>query len=758
MRTLGQKLFTVGAIFAVLFSSLGRADAAPGKGKWGFGDARYIAIQRICHDGLEFAAVKIPASDTTATSINVAVRLFTSTGLPFPDPTDSATKRPFSSYGPLLSSTAIYTMTAHLTETLYADINNDSLDDGASEQFHVYIEDGQLWWARDLPTNTRIVMLGGAGVLSSDVVEDCYLNRTTVNEGATVTIGDERLDVNGLDQPGIVSSQPTGFLPPAEVVYRVTDLPDNGSLRLNNSPLSVGSTFTQADVNNDLLTYVHNSSDTISDSFGYAVATTLRVSVSNTEVQTTGGGSADPAISDDGGRIAFESTASNLIANDSNGTVSDIFVRDLYAGTTTLVSQSTGSVQANAASTNPDISPDGSAFVFESDATNLGQANFSGACLVFPSSTDATHDVYIRNGSSTYLGSRSRSAFGKCYRANGNSFRPVVTNFATYIAYDSAATNLMQTVDNSNVIGGTDDTNGAQDAFRTVNSDITENQSMPNGQSAYGGTQSTGASYSPSITSDGGTVAFYSSSTGLATGDGDTTVDIFVRYGASTTTLVSRHTNGTKGNDNSYSPSISADGAFVAFYSFATNLVASDTNTCFTFVASGECPDIFVRARNLDGDTTFDEAGDFSTVRASVASNGAQANGSSYNPFISAYGRYVAFYSYASNLVSGDTNACSSYINGECPDIFVRDLQTDETVLVSVATDGTPGNSDSYDPEISADGDYVVFESDSNNLVVGDSNGQRDVFLWYRGYTSTVSIAINPMQDNFSVFLPLIQK
>ncbi|HBY77298.1 MAG TPA: calcium-binding protein, partial [Cyanobacteria bacterium UBA11148] len=103
--------------------------------------------------------------------------------------------------------------------------------------------------------------------------------------------------------------------------------------------------------------------------------------------------------------------------------------------------------------------------------------------------------------------------------------------------------------------------------------------------------------------------------------------------------------------------------------------------------------------------------GALATTRVSVATDGTQGNDLSWVSSISGDGRYVAFYSYASNLVSGDTN--NSW------DIFVRDLLTNTTRIVSLATDGTQGNYGSYSPSISADGRYVAFTSDASNLVSG---------------------------------------
>ena len=136
-------------------------------------------------------------------------------------------------------------------------------------------------------------------------------------------------------------------------------------------------------------------------------------------------------------------------------------------------------------------------------------------------------------------------------------------------------------------------------------------------------------------------------------------------------------------NGYSYSPSISADGRFVAFESSASNLVAGDSNGLI---------DVFVHDRK-SGETT----------RISLASDGSQTNSYSYGGFISVDGRYVAFVSYASNLVTGDTN--------EMEDVFFHDRQSGETTRVSVASDGAQADNSSSYPSISADGRYVAFFS-----------------------------------------------
>ena len=229
-----------------------------------------------------------------------------------------------------------------------------------------------------------------------------------------------------------------------------------------------------------------------------------------------------------------------------------------------------------------------------------------------------------------------------------------------------------------------------------------------------------------SISADGRYVAFSSDSSNLVPGDTNGRYDVFVydRLNGQTE-RISVASDGTQGNNSSAYvsfPSISADGRYVAFTSYASNLVSEDTN---------EYPDIFVHDR-LTGQTE----------RVSVSSDGTQGNRYSYNPSISADGYYVTFESFASNLVLSDTN--------DAEDIFVRDLLTGQTSLVSVASDGTQGNSDSRWPSISADGRYVAFDSYASNLVLSDTNGYIDVFVHDRltGETERVSVASNGIQGN----------
>ena len=183
----------------------------------------------------------------------------------------------------------------------------------------------------------------------------------------------------------------------------------------------------------------------------------------------------------------------------------------------------------------------------------------------------------------------------------------------------------------------------------------------------------------------------------------------------SASTRVSVDSAGNEGNADSSEPSISGDGRFVAFASNATNLVAGDSNGV---------SDIFVHDRQTGA-----------TTRVSVDSAGNQSNAASWDPSVSADGRYVAFVSSASNLVAGDTNGVS--------DVFVHDRQTGITARVSLNSSGNQGNGQSLDPSITADGRFVAFASQASNLVTGDSNGAFDVFLRDRQTGATTRLSVN---------------
>lgn len=243
------------------------------------------------------------------------------------------------------------------------------------------------------------------------------------------------------------------------------------------------------------------------------------------------------------------------------------------------------------------------------------------------------------------------------------------------------------------------------------------------------GVEGIGHSSHPSISADGRLVAFASVASGLVPGDTNGFADVFVHDRATrVTSRVSVDSAGGQAIWGGGSPSLSADGRFVAFISISS-LVPADTNLT---------SDVYVHDR-LTG----------VTLRVSVSSSGTQGNADCSDSSISADGRFVAFVSEATNLVPGDTNNRS--------DVFVHDRLTSVTSRESVDSAGIEG-SGGMSPSISDDGRFVTFASDSSTFVSGDTNGRRDIFVRDRssGVTSRVSVDSAGVQANNQCNLPKI--
>jgi Tol biopolymer transport system component len=372
---------------------------------------------------------------------------------------------------------------------------------------------------------------------------------------------------------------------------------------------------------------------------GPAGGSTERVSVSTEGRQGNkiSGRFTAPDISADGRVVAFDSEATNLVAEDTNGEV-DVFAHDRTAGWTKLVSVSSDEVQGNAFSDAPSVDADGTLVAFHSAADNL-----------VPGDDNGSLDVFVRD------------------LAQGTTERISVSR---------------------------------------------------------NGRDTTSQSFFPDISPNGRWVAFVSDAHNLVLGDTNHVTDAFVRDRMTgTTERVSLADDGSEGNSSTTGVSISANGRWVAFSSFASNFVPGDDNGAF---------DVFLRDRVTGR-----------TVLVSEAVGGGPGDGPSSGVAVSNDGRHVAFFSDATDLVPGDGNATT--------DIFVRDVAAGTTERVDVSSDEEEANSPSgisvhggsAKPDISADGRYVTFESSASNLVPGDTNGAIDSFRRDRlaGTTDRVSIS-----------------
>jgi Tol biopolymer transport system component len=206
-----------------------------------------------------------------------------------------------------------------------------------------------------------------------------------------------------------------------------------------------------------------------------------------------------------------------------------------------------------------------------------------------------------------------------------------------------------------------------------------------------------------SVDGSGRYVTFFSTAGNLVPGDINATADIFLRDRVTgATERVDVSSSGAQANGFAQGPgSLSATGRYVVFASAASNLVPGDTNNEI---------DIFLRDRTAK-----------TTRRVSLSTRGAQAKRDSYGASVSADGRYVAFGSFAENLVPGDRNGRR--------DVFVRDLRTGRTRLVSVRPDGVQGDGESTTPVISDDGRYVAFLSTSTNFGTTNLSGGNDAYV-----------------------------
>ncbi|MGJ3245306.1 MAG: hypothetical protein ACFE0I_04435 [Elainellaceae cyanobacterium] len=339
--------------------------------------------------------------------------------------------------------------------------------------------------------------------------------------------------------------------------------------------------------------------------------------------------------------------------------------------------------------------------------------------LEFENDTNGVGDVFLQNLETGQIFFVSTASDGTQGNGDPGSFDSLaISADGRYVVFSSNANNLVP-----------GDTNGVPDLFRK---DLTTG-AIARLSVDSNGTQSpanvlNNNQYRPSISADGRYVAFQSRAplTGVS-GEG-----VFVRDAvASTTTLASVNSNGVPANSPSSSPSISADGRFVAFSSLASNLSPQDTGIDF---------DIYMRDR-IEQTTTLVSVNSQGQKGDGFSVNESFLNDDALNPVMSPNGRYVVFQSTYSNLVPNDTNGYS--------DVFMHDLQTGTTTRISVDSNGNQANGGSEigfpKSAVSADGRYVVFQSGASNLVPDDTNNATDVFVrdTVAGTTTRVSLNSN---------------
>jgi Tol biopolymer transport system component len=412
--------------------------------------------------------------------------------------------------------------------------------------------------------------------------------------------------------------------------------------------------------------------------------------------QANGPGSVgNRALSADGRHVAFVSSATNLVPNDTNG-VDDVFVRDTDTGQITRVSVASGGGQADRASEGATISADGRYVAFLSLANNL----------VPDDTTSVTaRDAFVHDRATGTTERVNVSASG--VQANSGAGDSIALSAdGRYVVFTSAANNL---VDGVVRVCGT-----------YVRDRTTGEMSCPATTSA--GVPANAPASDPWMSADGRYVVFVSTATNLATVPTPGRSNVFVRDRTlGTTSLVSTLDGGVRSNSVNEYPRISADGRYVAFHS-----------TWYPPDGGFGQPNSYLRDL-VDGTTT----------KLSVdAAGGALGTGDSFGVHaLSGDGRFVVFGSTSSAMVPGDTNGTS--------DLFVRDRVAGTIRRLNADRDGNVPAGAPGVPSISNDGHYVAFSSDATALVAGDTNGWRDVFLTGNplaiAATTTQVIAVDPV-------------
>jgi Tol biopolymer transport system component len=349
-----------------------------------------------------------------------------------------------------------------------------------------------------------------------------------------------------------------------------------------------------------------------------------------------------------------------------------------------------------------DISVDGRFVVFVSGAHNL-----------VANDTNGKADVFVRDleEKTTTLVSINKDGTDSGAGHSGIS-SVAISGDGRYVVFDSYANNLVAK-----------DSNGILDVFIRDLHKGTTNLVSVNKYGTDSGSGSSGKHIGAKISTDGRFVFFGSRADNLVSKDTNRSWDLFVRdLQKGTTSLVTVNKDGT--DSASYSAfgalfvDVSADGRLVVFASNADNLVDTDTNGMM---------DVFVRDIQ-EGTTTLISANKDGTD---------SADGESHHPQISADGRFVAFTSSADDLVASQDNNAHN-------DVFLHDLQGGITILISGNIDGSgTGNAPSYGPQISADGRIMAFQSHASDLVMKDTNGERDVFLHDTQSGATTLVSIN---------------
>ncbi len=416
----------------------------------------------------------------------------------------------------------------------------------------------------------------------------------------------------------------------------------------------------------------------------------MRVSA-NAAGEGANSSSSGSSVSADGRYVVFDSEANNLVPGDTNGKP-DVFRKDLVTGEVVLVSVNAAGEQTDEYSGGSVISADGRYVAFASRAHNL----------VPEDPSDLYLDVFRKDLVTGEVLRCSETAAG--VKGQGNSEKPAITSDGRYVVFESNAANL-----------------GAPPSMpkQIYRKDLLTGEIVLCSSNSSSSWPATDDCANASVSADGRYVAFETRASNLVEEEDpfpEFDMDVFRKdLVTGEIILCSRNQEGGEGDLDSWDPAISADGRYVAFYARCSNLVPG--------IYGGQV----YRKDLLTG----------GIVCCSTSAEGQAGYDWSYYPSITPDGRYVAFYSYAGNLVYHDDNSYSF--------IYKKDLDTGDIVLCSTSSTGMPAFGFCFcTPGMSSDARYVTFTTYASNLIPDDTNGVTDVFRkevavshWYfaEGYT-----------------------
>lgn len=414
------------------------------------------------------------------------------------------------------------------------------------------------------------------------------------------------------------------------------------------------------------------------------------------------GHSFNPTISNNGRFVVFTSDATNLVPGDTNGKL-DVFVFDLQTEIMERVSTASNGLEGNAHSgfdNLSNISNDGRYVVFSSDATNLVENDTNVFCRVWENDSEKIincEDVFVKDRLTNET--RLVSVDSEGVQGNGLSGLPSISADGRYATFMSLADNLVE-----------NDNNNTYDIFiHDLQTGETKRVSI-----ASDGTEANGASVINTISANGRYVVFETFASNLAPEDTDNQLGVYMHDLQTGDTLhISVGFPESIYNRLSLMPDVSADGRYISFVSGLNDGIGHNLN-------------IYRRDR---------QAG--TTEIVSVATDGHTGNKDSQWSSISDDGQWIAFTSEADNLVEAGGSVCA-----ECENIYLKNMTTGELTLITKNSAGDYSSGMNFGTVfLSGDGNRLVFDSTSDGLVLNDTNGYKDIFVY--GWKTTPVYSVN---------------